>query len=67
MKEFIIGLMFGSVAAFAFSMTDAGCRFACKAKNKIAKVCKCAEKEFGKMQEDAKKTVEELRDALTTE
>lgn len=67
MKEFIYGMMLGSVAAIAFCMTDSGCAFTCKAKKKIACMCKTAEKELCKMQEEAKEKADELHDALTTD
>lgn len=67
MKEFICGLMLGSAAAIVFSMTDEGCSFTRKAKRKIACLCKKAENELSKMQDEAKEKANELHDAVTTD
>lgn len=64
MKELVFGFMAGAVVALAFNMTDTGCKFICKVKKKMAKMCKSAEKELSKMQEEAQQKVSELSEAL---
>ena len=67
MKDIIIGMMLGGAAATALLMTDCGCDFICRAKKKLAGMCKCAGDNLKNIKEDCVQAAEELSHAAKTE